>query len=426
MPRVTPRTRFYIPQLDGLRFCAFLMVFLSHATHAVAHHPTGLVRWYHPEWWERSTLVAGAFGVEVFFVLSSYLITTLLLREADACGRIDVPAFWLRRVLRIWPLYLGVLFAYALFVGVPTRLLVAFALFAGNWGMAAWPGMPNSLYPLWSVSVEEQFYLAWPLILSAVPRRRLRMMAAALIVVAVVTRAGLFASGVNVSAIWMNTATHLDAIGVGALIALGGPIRLVPAARRALALASVLALVVCAGVVWHGLLEPAPAGAPLYARAGASAWASLAFLGAALACGGMLVAALAAEGSWLSHAALVYLGRISYGLYVYHGLSLAITDSWVWPVASAFAVTLVAAAVSYHVYELPFLRLERRFERVSLASDLVTPRYRQVFASREPQAPQAAPAQRPPRAVRGRPSPRRFRIRRVPRGPGTPGRGGGQ
>jgi peptidoglycan/LPS O-acetylase OafA/YrhL len=369
MPRVTPGTRVYIPQLDGLRFCAFLMVFLTHATQAVAHHPTGLVHWYHPEWWGRSALLAGGFGVEVFFVLSSYLITTLLLREADARGRIDVPAFWLRRVLRIWPLYLGVLFAYALLVGVPTRLLVAFALFGGNWGMAAWPGMPTALYPLWSVSVEEQFYLAWPLILSAVPRRRLRVMAAALIVVAVVTRAGLFASGVNVSAIWLNTAAHLDAIGLGALIALGGQIRLVPAARRTLAVASVLALVICAGMVWHALLQPAPAGAPLYARAGASVWASLAFLGAALACGGVLVAALAAEGTWLSHPALVYLGRISYGLYVYHGLALALTASWVWPAASAFAVTLVAAAVSYRVYELPFLRLKRRFERVSFASD---------------------------------------------------------
>ena len=99
-------------------------------------------------------------------------------------------------------------------------------------------------------------------------------------------------------------------------------------------------------------------------------WASLAFLGAALACGGVLVAALAAEGSWLSHPALVYLGRISYGLYVYHGLALAMTDAWVWPAASAFAVTLVAAAVSYHVYELPFLRLKRRFERVAVASDV--------------------------------------------------------
>ena len=64
----------------------------------------------------------------------------------------------------------------------------------------------------------------------------------------------------------------------------------------------------------------------------------------------------------------MYLGRISYGLYVYHGLALGMTDSWVWPTASAFAVTLVAAAVSYHVYELPFLRLKRRFERVSFAS----------------------------------------------------------
>jgi peptidoglycan/LPS O-acetylase OafA/YrhL len=367
---VTPGTRFYIPQLDGLRFCAFLSVFLSHATLAVAYQSVGLVHWYQPEWWGRSALLAGGFGVELFFVLSSYLITTLLLQEADASGRIDVPAFWLRRALRIWPLYLGVLFAYALFVRIPTRLLVAFALFAGNWGMTIWPGMPAPLYPLWSVSVEEQFYLVWPLLLSAVPRRRMRLMASALIVVAVLTRAGLFASGVHVGAVWLNTAAHLDAIGVGALVALGGRVRLVPAARRALAAVSVLALVACAGTVWHTLLVPAPIGAPMQTRAGASVWASLAFLGAVLACGGVLIAALAGEGSWLSRPALVYLGRISYGLYIYHGLALAMTESWVWPPASAFALTLVAAAVSYHAYERPFLRLKRRFERVSFASDV--------------------------------------------------------
>jgi peptidoglycan/LPS O-acetylase OafA/YrhL len=247
-----------------------------------------------------------------------------------------------------------VLFAYALFVRIPTRLLVAFALFAGNWGMTIWPGMPAPLYPLWSVSVEEQFYLVWPLLLSAVPRRRMRLMASALIVVAVLTRAGLFASGVHVGAVWLNTAAHLDAIGVGALVALGGRVRLVPGA----------------GTVWHTLLVPAPIGAPMQTRAGASVWASLAFLGAVLACGGVLIAALAGEGSWLSRPALVYLGRISYGLYIYHGLALAMTESWVWPPASAFALTLVAAAVSYHAYERPFLRLKRRFERVSFASDV--------------------------------------------------------
>ncbi len=367
---MTHGARFYIPQLDGLRFVAFLAVFVSHATRAVADPPTGLVRWFTAEWWRTSASLAGAFGVELFFVLSSYLITSLLLREADARGRIDVPAFWLRRVLRIWPLYLGVLFAYALLIGVPTRLLVAFSLFGGNWGMAAWAGIPAPLYPLWSVSVEEQFYLAWPLILSLVPRRRLRVTAMALIVIAVVTRAGLFASGFDSSVVWLNTFSHLDAIGLGALVALGGRIRLVPAARRALAAASVLALVVCAGAVWHALLEPAPAGGPLYARPGAAVWASVAFLGAALACAGVLVAALAAEGSWLSRPAFVYLGRISYGLYVYHGLALAVTASWVWPAMSAFAVTLLAAAVSYRVYELPFLRLKRRFERGSFAADI--------------------------------------------------------
>ena len=286
-------------------------------------------------------MLAGGFGVEVFFVLSSYLITTLLLREADAArtGSTCLP-FWLRRVLRIWPLYLGVLFAYALLVGVPTRLLVAFALFAGNWGMAAWPGMPTSLYPLWSVSVEEQFYLAWPLILSAVPRRRLRMTACGSDRgrrrhARRVVRLGR----VNVSAVWMNTAAHLDAIGVGALVALGGhEYAWCPAARRALAAASVLRPGRLRGA-WCGTpcssrRRLAPRCMPEPAPRRGRRWRSSARRWRVAGCWSP-PSPPRARGYRTRRS--MYLGRISYGLYVYHGLALAITDSWVWPVASAFA-----------------------------------------------------------------------------------------
>ena len=80
--------------------------------------------------------MAGGLGVGLFFVLSSYLITSILVRELDNTGRIDVPAFWMRRILRIWPLYFAFVFGSALLGGLSGRTLAAFAVFAGNCGRA--------------------------------------------------------------------------------------------------------------------------------------------------------------------------------------------------------------------------------------------------------------------------------------------------
>src|SRR5690349_20349803 len=114
----------------------------------------------------------GSWGVDLFFALSSYLITTLLLREREELGCLDIGSFYLRRALRIWPLYFVFLFGLlplirGYFPGdqMSGKYLVAFALFAGNWACTLW-GYPHSIAgQLWSVSIEEQFYLTWPLVL---------------------------------------------------------------------------------------------------------------------------------------------------------------------------------------------------------------------------------------------------------------------
>ena len=110
--------RYYRPELDILRFFAFMLVFVSHTT------PTDSEYWANlPIFGPLATLfnaaaLGGAFGVDLFFALSSFLITTLLLKEREAEGRIDVGAFYLRRLLRIWPLY----FAFLLLKGTRTSL----------------------------------------------------------------------------------------------------------------------------------------------------------------------------------------------------------------------------------------------------------------------------------------------------------------
>jgi peptidoglycan/LPS O-acetylase OafA/YrhL len=96
---------FYRPELDILRFIAFLAVFTSHAV----DYPLSFLLQHHVPLFAASSLLAiahgGPYGVDVFFVLSAYLITELLLREKRATGGLRVPAFYVRRALRIWPVY---------------------------------------------------------------------------------------------------------------------------------------------------------------------------------------------------------------------------------------------------------------------------------------------------------------------------------
>ncbi len=347
-PRLGQLGAFYIPQLDGLRFFAFLIVFLSHGAIAGASR--------HEAWYARlghSVLLAGGFGVDLFFVLSSYLITSLLVREADVRGRIDVPAFWLRRVLRIWPLYFAAVATCAVLGEVPARYVPAFATFLANWAFVAWGAPGSVIEPLWSVSVEEQFYLTWPLVLLALPRRFLRPACCGLIATAFFTRYVLFAAGVPVSRVWPNSLSHLDPIGLGALIALSPRLSL----RRPwiVGISSALGLVGAAGWIWYGLVQPD-------LRVSQPLLTTLAFLGVALSCAGLVLAALAA-GGWLGHPVLVYLGRISYGMYVVHAAAIELASAWWWParLPGGLVITVLVATASYRWLELPFLRLKSRF-----------------------------------------------------------------
>src|SRR6478672_7551315 len=166
-----PAERFYRPELDALRFFAFLGVFIFHAAPRTMdfYNAAG-----YPHWLSSlliSIFGAGAYGVDLFFALSAYLITSLLLRERSATGALDLRGFYVRRILRIWPLYLAfVAFAAVMAVAIPEqhlplRYVAGFSLLSGNW-VYVFYGLPASFaIPLWTVSIEEQFYLAWPLAL---------------------------------------------------------------------------------------------------------------------------------------------------------------------------------------------------------------------------------------------------------------------
>jgi peptidoglycan/LPS O-acetylase OafA/YrhL len=313
--------RFYYPQLDGLRFVAFAAVFVSHLRLETPNPWSEVPPRSFVEWWFRSTVLSGAFGVDLFFVLSSFLITSLLIREADTRGRLNLPAFWIRRILRIWPLYFAFLVPAGVAQHLPRQPFLLCGVFLGNWAYETYGLDRFVIGPLWSVSVEEQFYVAWPLVLLLVPRRRLPWVCAALIASSVTVRALMLALGVSHTEIWMNTVARLDPIAIGALIALRWQSR--PASLSAPARVSVLAgvpLAIVAYVGWVAHSVPPLPLSPLGSRGEFAFFASyvLMYLVSAVGCGAVIVAALCSRRSLLAHPSLVYLGRISYGLYVFH------------------------------------------------------------------------------------------------------------
>jgi len=315
-----------------------------------------------PDWvaaWAAAGVIGGAYGVDLFFVLSSYLITELLLRENRARGSIDVKAFYIRRALRIWPLYyLFVIFAAFIFPLVATNerfttpYVLAFLFFCGNWACAMY-GYPGSVANhLWSVSIEEQFYIVWPVVLSQLKVFAIRYLAPAMIVIATLTRIYLAYSGAKHPGVWCNTFARLDPIATGAILALSSNwlmCRLTPLRRVFLLPAGMLIMLVMSRLdTYSGYLSIL--GYPMVS------------LGAAL----ILLSFLGLKtGNSAGARLLAYLGHISYGLYVYHVLAIRIARKLHLSFGLHFAVSLVVcimlAWLSYRWFESPFLRLKTRF-----------------------------------------------------------------
>lgn len=173
--------KIFFPNLDAIRFICFFLVFMVHSF--VTDRADIMSNPFH-KFIKEDLFLSGGLGVNMFFVLSGFLITYLLIKEKELSGTINIKNFYIRRVLRIWPLYFFcVFFGFVLFpifksafgeVPNETAHPIYYLFFASNFDLIK-HGLADSsiLNILWSVSIEEQFYLFWPLIVFFVSPKKL-------------------------------------------------------------------------------------------------------------------------------------------------------------------------------------------------------------------------------------------------------------
>jgi peptidoglycan/LPS O-acetylase OafA/YrhL len=358
--------RFYRPELDGLRFYAFLGVFVVHTLPS----NVGFYRSLHlPLPWLWGPIAkSGAAGVDLFFALSAFLITSLLLRERQQTGAISLRQFYIRRILRIWPLYfvvvtLGIVFAHTMpNQSLPWYYIAGYLLFVANWVNAVF-GAPHSICsPLWTVSIEEQFYLVWPALMKMLDRRGMIVAAGATLLLATMSQVAIMLAGMSGGYIYYGSASRCGSLALGILLALF-------ADRLPRLTSSMRWLLVGGGLIGWILSSAWLADQP----GPVSIRMVLGRLVISLASGGILYGCLYSRSRLLRGRWVVRLGRISYGLYVLHLTGVFMMQSlfhpvWGWQLLATkvlgFLMTITLAFASYRWVESPFLRLKDRFATV--------------------------------------------------------------
>ena len=343
----------YLPGFDGLRAVSILLVILSHAGYG--------------------DVIPGGLGVAVFFAVSGFLITTLLLNEMSATGRIDIPRFYIRRFLRLYPeliAFMAVVLICGAILGLKASLVEKLAgpfyymnyyyVFGAQW--AAGEGYPWR--HLWSLAVEEHFYLFFPLFVATLlPNRdRLRLVICALIVLPLLWRLVAY-QGVGLPWLYsfVTTETRIDSIAWGCLLALvlrqrldeGDTIQEAPFVRPWLvwmALAAILFTVVYRNEDFRWIWRFSVIGAALF----------------------VIIVNLLFDPRWLWAVRILewplirHIGRISYALYLYHLLVNRVLMEWLPESHPLFmplslALCLVLAELSFRAIEVPLKPLRRRF-----------------------------------------------------------------
>lgn len=347
-----------IPALDGIRALSVGLVFFSH---------NGL-----------GNIVPGGLGVTIFFVLSGFLITTLMRTEYAQHGTVDFRGFYLRRLLRLTPpllliTCLATALSLTLGLGTPfsgAGLASVLLYFSNYFEIFQGPShQPPGMGVTWSLAVEEHYYLLFPPLALALLRFRSALLSGitlGVICIAILAwRCWLVAHGASEDRVYMGTDTRVDAILIGCMLAMVRNPWLEPPTRSGVATDSVLAAA-CVAVLVGSLL-----------------WRSeffrqtLRYTLQSLSIAGLLYLAVAHARSvafrWLNARVLVYLGTVSYTIYLAHYLVLLCVEEY-WSALGKVGVALLTAAITLVIAELmrryverPFATLRRRLHEASFA-----------------------------------------------------------
>ena len=342
--------------LDGLRGVAIILVLAGHTAHNYAPLDDTTRRWL-------AVFANPGAGVRLFFVLSGYLITRLLLQEHAATGRISLPRFFRRRALRIFPafyVYLAALVVLSFWspLGLTSHTLVAAGTFTWNYAFLWITPPPDGWWHvghLWTLALEQQFYLIWPLALVACGLRRAPWIALTLMIWCPLARVAsywLFPEQRGHLGSMLHTGVDSLMAGCVAAFLVRSPIVLAHLARHGLA-------GMLAGGVW--LLGLSPLSGELLSGFPTVCGYSLDALAGAwiVACAHLVPGPVLRQ--WLGHGPLPRIGVISYSLYLWQQLFLSPTG---WLAAGHMIEPLLgacaAATLSYYCIERPVLRLAAR------------------------------------------------------------------
>jgi peptidoglycan/LPS O-acetylase OafA/YrhL len=348
----------YRPELDGFRGISIILVFIHHL--------------YHP------LLPGGFLGVDMFFVLSGFLITSLLLGEWREYGSISLKNFYIRRVCRLMPAVFFLILALAAFALLFQNKAGAEKTFQGIWLTLSYASnwfyafnavsADNPLGVTWSLAIEEQFYLLFPLFLyfalkNKFASRQIIYVLIFLIAVVSLHRAFLAASGANTQRLYYASDTRADALLIGCLVAflVSQNFSLVNRIQRYLKAGAFVSLIflltMFATANWSD--------AVLYQMGGYSFVA----LSVAILLAAVVICQPKLTVKALSSAPLVWIGRVSYGLYLWHWtVRYFIYDKEVLPpsnlhLAAAIFLSLAFTFFSFYLVEQPFLKVKKLFNR---------------------------------------------------------------
>ena len=360
----------YDSGIDVVRFLAFFFVFLHHFVYRGGNSIMAISNsfWNNP--FANSVSFFGSEGVTIFFCLSGYLLSRLLIKEFNETGKVSVRSFYIRRILRIWPLYFCYIvfcLAAAPFLGnqaVRREEILSLITFTYNWQQiytGESRGMPAIL---WSISVEEQIYLVLPLLILLFSRWGFKSLAFTLILMGLITRVFFYANNLPM---YRNTFSYMSTIGIGMLYSIYESKIKISYGQRRLIINLALGVLVAAYIVCFESIFSV------------GAFKIVAFDFTAMAAVFLLIIFKGGESRSFGAALkpFAFLGRRTYGMYIFHwpilGLLVSkniffssVTGITFMGLVFAFLLVVSIASISYKFLEKPFLNLRMRYQYIKV------------------------------------------------------------